>query len=108
MAGLGRALEFAYTGHLDAQRAYDWGLLNYLVDSEKLEETTRALCGRIMGTPPMVQWISKRIMRSAVDSTLENTMVLTSNAGGILNGSEDAQEARQAFLEKRVPSFNGR
>ena len=31
MAGLGRALEFAYTGHLDAQRAYDWGLLNYLV-----------------------------------------------------------------------------
>ena len=31
MVGLGRALEFAYTGHLDAQRAYEWGLLNYLV-----------------------------------------------------------------------------
>ena len=44
MAGLGRALEFVYTGQLDAQRAYDWGLLNYLVSSEKLEETTRELC----------------------------------------------------------------
>ena len=52
MVGLGRALEFAYTGHLDAQRAYDWGLLNYLISSEKLEETTRELCDRIMRTPP--------------------------------------------------------
>ncbi len=108
MAGLGRALEFAYTGHLDAQRAYQWGLLNHLVESEKLEETTRELCDRIMRTPPMVQWVSKRIMRASLDSTLENTMVMTSNAGGILNGSEDAVEARQAFLEKRAPTFHGR
>ncbi len=108
MVGLGRALEFAYTGHLDAERASDWALLNYLVDSGDLEETTRELCGRIMRTPPMVQWVSKRIMRAALDSTLENTMVLTSNAGGILNGSEDAEEARRAFLEKRTPSFKGR
>ena len=108
MAGLGRALEFAYTGHLDAQRAYDWGLLNYLVSSEDLEQTTRDLCDRIMRTPPMVQWISKRIMRTAMDTSLENTMVLTSNAGGILNGSDDAEEARRAFLEKRAPVFRGR
>ncbi len=108
MAGLGRALEFAYTGHLDAQRAYDWGLLNYLVSSEKLEETTRELCTRIIRTPPLVQWVGKRIMRAAVDSTLEGTMVLTSNAGGILGTSEDAREARDAFLEKRAPSFKGR
>ena len=61
-----------------------------------------------MRTPPMVQWVSKRIMRAALDTTLENTMVLTSNAGGILNGSEDAEEARQAFLDKRAPVFKGR
>ncbi len=108
MAGLGRALEFAYTGHLDAQRAYAWGLLTYLVSSEELEQTTRDLCDRIMRTPPMVQWISKRIMRSALDSSLENTMVMTSNSGGILSGSEDAEEARLAFLEKRPPVFKGR
>jgi enoyl-CoA hydratase/carnithine racemase len=108
MVGLGRALEFAYTGHLDAQRAYEWGLLNYLVPPEKLEETTRELCDRIIRTPPMVQWVSKRIMRAAVDSSLENTMVLTSNASGILQNSEDAQEARAAFLEKRSPVFKAR
>src|SRR5499433_1147156 len=108
MVGLGRALEFAYIGQIDAQRAYEWGMLNHLVSADKLEETTRDLCERIMRTPPMVQWISKRIMRAALDSTLETTMVLTSNAGGILQGSEDAQEARRAFLEKRRPVFKGR
>ena len=108
MAGLGRALEFAYTGHLAAQRAYEWGLLNYLVSSEELEATTRELCDRIIRNPPMVHWISKRIMRAALDSSLETTMVMTSNAGGILSGSDDADEARQAFLEKRGPVFKGR
>jgi len=108
MVGLGRALEFVYTGQLDAQRAYEWGLLNHLVAADKLEETTRELCARIMRVPPLVQWVSKRIMRTALDGSLESTMVLTSNAGGILSGSEDAQEARAAFLEKRAPTFKAR
>ena len=108
MVGLGRALEFAYTGQLDAQRAYNWGILNYLVKSVKLEESTIGLCDRIMRTPPMVQVVSERIMRAALDTSLENTMVRTSYAGGIKNGSEDAEEARRAFLDKRAPEFKGR
>ena len=107
MVGLGRALEFAYTGELNAERAYEWGMLNHLVPSEKLEETTRELCERIIARPPLVQWISKRVMRAALDSTLETTMVLTSNAGGILQDSEDAKEARRAFVEKRKGNFRG-
>ncbi|HRC63452.1 MAG: enoyl-CoA hydratase/isomerase family protein [Dehalococcoidia bacterium] len=108
IAGLGRALEFAYTGHLDAERAYQWGILNHLVPSDQLEQTTRELCERIIGVPPLVQWISKRIMRQALDSSLETTMVLTSNAASILGGSEDGREAREALRERRTPSFRGR
>jgi enoyl-CoA hydratase/carnithine racemase len=108
MVGLGRALEFAYVGHLDAQRAYEWGILNHLVESEHLEAFTRDLCARMVRTPPLVQWISKRILRAAADSSLETTMIMTSNAGGILSGSADAEEARRAFLEKRPATFQGR
>jgi 2-(1,2-epoxy-1,2-dihydrophenyl)acetyl-CoA isomerase len=107
MVGLGRALEFAYTGELNAERAYEWGMLNHLVPSEKLEETTRALCEKMIALPPLVQWVSKRVMRAALDSTLETTMVLTSNAGGILQNSDDAKEARRAFVEKRKGRFKG-
>ncbi len=107
MVGLGRALEFAYTGELDARRAFEWGLLNHLVPSDELEATTRELCQKIIDRPPIPQWIHKRILREAVDTSLETTMVMTSNAGGILHDSDDAAEARRAFAEKRKPSFTG-
>jgi 1,4-dihydroxy-2-naphthoyl-CoA synthase len=73
----------------------------------ELESFTRGLCQRIIDQPPLVQWNSKRIMRAALDSSLETTMVLTSNAGGILQSSADAKEARRAFVEKRKPTFRG-
>ncbi len=107
IVGLGRALEFAYTGFLDAQRAYQWGLLNHLVPSAELEEFTRDLCAQIMKVSPITQWVHKRIMRAAVDSSLETTMVMTSNAGLILSSSEDRSEARSAFTERRDPMFKG-
>jgi len=107
MVGLGRALEFAYTGTLSAERAYEWGILNHLVSLDDLENITRELCERIIAQPPLVQWTSKRIMRAALDSSLETTMTLTSNAGGILQTSGDAKEARLAFVEKRSPKFKG-
>ena len=107
IAGLGRALEFAFTGDLDAERAYEWGILNRLVPADQLEAEVRALCERIIKHPPMVQWINKRVIRAALDSTLETTAVLTSNASGILAGSDDAREAREALVERREPRFTG-
>jgi enoyl-CoA hydratase/carnithine racemase len=108
LAGLGRALEFAFTGDLDAQRAYEWGILNRLVPAEELEQEVRDLCERMIKMPPITQWINKRVMRAAVDSNLETTAVLTSNAASILDTSEDAQEARAALSERRAPQFKGR
>ena len=108
MIGLGRALEFAYTGSCDAETAYRWGMSNHLGDAENLETFTREMCDRMLAIPPLVQWNSKRIMRSALDTTLDHTMVLTSNAALILNSSEDETEARKAFVEKRKPVFKGR
>ena len=107
MVGLGRALEFAYLGELGAQRAYEWGLLNHLVAADDLEETTLELCQKIIDRPPIPQWVHKRIMRQALDASLETAMVMTSNASGILNDSNDATEARRAFVEKRKPDFTG-
>jgi enoyl-CoA hydratase/carnithine racemase len=107
LMGMSRTLEFVYTGSMDAETAYRGGALNRLVSSEELETETRALCKQIVETAPLVQWISKRIVRAGIDSGPETTIVLTSNASGILNASEDAMEARKAVAEKRVPHFKG-
>ena len=108
LAGLGRALEFSFTGHLDGATAAEWGVLNRLVPSEDLEAEVRALCDRIMRNPPLVSWINKRVIRAAMDTTLEATAVLTSNASPIPGTSEDAAEARAALGERRDPVFKGR
>lgn len=107
LAGLGRALEFAFTGFLDAERANEWGILNKLVPSDQLEDEVRTLCAQIVKSPPITQWINKRVMRAAVDSNLETTAVLTSNAAYVLSQSNDATEARQALVERRPPVFTG-
>lgn len=106
--GLGRALEFAYTGRLDPETAYQWGLLNHLVPSSELEAFTRDLCDRIMQVSPVSQWINKRIIRASMDTTLEGTMVMTSSAATIINLTEDRHEAKEAQVNKRRPNFKGR
>ena len=106
--GLGRALEFAYLGQVDADTAYQWGLLNHKVPSEELEAFTRDLCERMMGVSPISQWINKRIIRAAMDTTLEGTMVMTSNASTIIALTEDKDEARDAQVNRRKPDFKGR
>ena len=109
IAGLGRALEMAFTGgYLDAEEAYRWGVLNKLVPSERLEEETKEMCRKIIHSPPLVQWLAKKIIRRGIDSNLETVQEMCANASGILGASEDAVEARRAFLEKRSPSFKGR
>ncbi len=108
LAGLGRALEFSFTGHLDGPTAAEWGVLNKIVPADQLEDEVRALCVKIMRNPPLVTWINKRVIRAAMDSTLETTAVLTSNASGILANSDDAVEARNALIERREPLFHGR
>ncbi len=108
IVGIGRALELLYTGgFLMAQQAYEWGVLNRLVSADKLEEETRAMCDRIIKSPPLVQWVGKRILRRALSSTLEATLELCAHSSGILNEAEDSAEARSAFLEKRTPVFKG-
>ncbi|HLA80888.1 MAG TPA: enoyl-CoA hydratase-related protein, partial [Thermoleophilia bacterium] len=106
--GIGRALEFAFTGELNADEAYRTGVLNHLVPHEKLEEETRALAIKMTKISPTTQWINKRNMRASLEMTLDNVMVLTSNASGILGQTEDAREARQALAERRDPVFKGR
>ncbi|HLC29436.1 MAG TPA: enoyl-CoA hydratase/isomerase family protein [Dehalococcoidia bacterium] len=109
IAGIGHALELLFTGgFLQGEEAYRWGILNKYVPSEQLENETRDLCDRIIKSPPLVQWIGKRIMRRSLDSSQQTVQDLCANAAGILNGSEDSKEAREAFFGKRSPVFKGR
>ena len=109
MIGLGNALELLYTGgFLVGEDAYRLGLLNHYVPREDLRETTLEVCRKIIASPPLVQWIGKRIMRAGLDSSFDTTLQLSANASAITGNSEDAEEARAARRERRPPMFRGR
>jgi len=108
LAGLGRALEFAFTGFLDGKKAYEWGILNEFYPSNELEAEVHKLCDRMLKSPPLTQWINKRIIRAGLETTMETVAVMTSNAALILNSSEDEKEARAALSEHRDPVFRAR
>jgi enoyl-CoA hydratase/carnithine racemase len=108
LAGLGRALEFAFTGFLDGKKAHEWGILNEFYPSDNLEDEVRKLCDRMLKSPPLTQWINKRIIRASLETSMETVALMTASSALILDQSEDANEARAALRERRDPRFNAR
>ncbi|MDF1668366.1 MAG: enoyl-CoA hydratase-related protein [Roseovarius sp.] len=109
VAGLARAAEIALTGDpIDAQTAYDWGLVSRLTTPEDLLPEARRLAERIATAAPLAVQGAKRLLRNALQTTLDESLDDAANRQAILHHSDDHLEAVTAFLEKRDPLFHGR
>lgn len=88
----------------DAQQALDMGLVNAVVPLERLEDETVAWCRQILAHSP----IAIRCLKSAFNADtdgLAGIQELAGNATLLYYMSEEAQEGKKAFLEKRAPDF---
>lgn len=109
VAGLARAAEIALTGDpIDAQTAYDWGLVSRLTTPEDLLPEAQRLAERIATAAPLAVKGAKRLLRNALQTTLNESLDDAANRQAILHHSNDHLEAATAFLEKREPLFHGR
>ncbi len=89
----------------DAQEALDMGLVNKVVPLEELEPTTIEWCRKIMDKSPL----AIRMLKSSFNAELDGQagiQELAGNATLLYYLSEEAQEGKQAFLEKRTPDFD--
>jgi enoyl-CoA hydratase len=103
------ALELALTGDpIDADRAYQLGLVNRVVPRHQLMEEALVLAERIAENAPLAVRYSKSVMLRAVDADDETGWQLTDEAVGVIFGSVDALEGPVAFAEKRRPNWQGR
>jgi len=87
-----------------AQEAYDMGLVNTVVPLEKLEEEGVKWAKEILEKSPM----SIRLLKSAFNAELDGQagiQELAGNATLLYYMSEEAQEGKKAYLEKRKPNF---
>ncbi|HVB71308.1 MAG TPA: crotonase/enoyl-CoA hydratase family protein [Acidimicrobiales bacterium] len=102
------ALEMALTGDpIDAERAYDLGLVNRVVPGDQVVDAAMALAERIVQNAPLAVRTSKRVMREAVELTEEQAWTLNDDAFAAIGRSADALEGAVAFAEKRPPNWRG-
>lgn len=89
----------------NAQQALDMGLVNAVVPYEQLEEETVQWCREILANSP----IAIRCLKSAFNADCDGQaglQELAGNATMLFYMTEEGQEGRNAFVEKRKPDFS--
>ncbi len=100
------AKELIFSGRLiDANEAYRLGIINKIVEKEKLIEEAKDL---IRNKAPISISLSKTMINKAIDSDNRTGMVYAVQAQTICIKSKDHQEALAAYKEKREPKFQGK
>jgi len=102
------AYEMALTAEpIDAQRAYELGLVNRVVAGEKVLDEAVALAERIVKNAPLAVRTSKDVMKRSRELSEEQSWQLNTDAFGTIGRSADAMEGAVAFAEKREPNWQG-
>lgn len=103
------ASEMVLTGKLiNAQRAYEVGLINYVVKQDEVLEKAKELAKIIAANAPLSLKLSKQIFHVASQSSFEDAQRFCNVCWDYIEKTEDAVEGPKAFLEKRKPNWQGR
>jgi naphthoate synthase len=89
----------------DAETAERWGLVNWVVPLAQLEEETVKVSRRILEMSPLALRMLKAGFNADTDG-LAGIQQLAGDATLLYYMSEEAQEGRDAFIEKRRPDFS--
>ncbi len=104
--GLKRAKEIWFLcRQYDAAQALEWGLVNAVVPLERLEAETVAWCRRMLRLSP----IALRMLKAgfnAADDGLAGVQQLAGDATMLFYMTEEGQEGRNAYVERRPPDFS--
>jgi enoyl-CoA hydratase/carnithine racemase len=100
------ATEMAFAFRFRAERLYELGFLNRLVDNDELLPTAREMAIHLLSLPPASRvntLAMMRAMRPKVSPELEELARRLHDHGA----ADDLMESRRAFAEKRLPRFKG-
>ena len=105
MVGQKKAREIFFLGrNYSAQEAYEMGMVNAVIEHNKLEETAYEWAQEILEKSP----ISIKMLKFAMNLTddgMVGQQVFAGEATRLAYMTEEAKEGRNAFLEKRKPNF---
>jgi enoyl-CoA hydratase len=109
LVGKGRALQLILSGEMiSAQEAYRIGLVNEVVPAADLIPRAEAILKQIFANAPLAVRYSLEAVNKGLETSQTEGLALEASFFGLCAGTEDKQEGTRAFLEKRVPQFQGR
>jgi naphthoate synthase len=88
-----------------ADEAREMGMVNTVVPLERLEQETVQWCREMLALSPFALRLLKASFNAAEDG-LSGIQQLAHDANLLFYGSEEAQEGRNAYREKRTPDFS--
>jgi enoyl-CoA hydratase len=106
IVGLRRAMDlFLSVRWIDAEQAERWGLANYVVDDDALQQEALSFCAKLATRSAPGMALMKRLARSGMDAELATGLRMEALSVVPALGSEDVAEGLAAFEEKRQPEF---
>lgn len=104
--GYARTFEVLTAGcKLDAEKCLAWGLANRVAKSSELDSDCLKWAAQLSAKAPLAIALTKRVARQAQTAGLSEMLGLEADLQAMCYSSEDSLEARNAFIEKRAPSF---
>jgi enoyl-CoA hydratase/carnithine racemase len=107
LVGRGQALRLMLTGQsIDAVEAYRIGLVEELVDDERLEARAIDVARQIASASPKAVSASRRSVSAGLRNGYHAGLLMEEEITVPLGLSDDAIEGKAAFVEKRLPRFS--
>src|SRR5699024_2571206 len=106
MIGQKRAREIFFLGHnYSAQEAYEMGMVNKVVPHDQLEDTAYEWAQEIINTKSPTSIKMLKYALNLTDDGLVGQQIFAGETTRLAYMTDEAQEGRDAFLEKRKPNF---
>ena len=107
--GWARAQQLLLTAEpIDADEALGCGLVNAILEPDRLLPRALAVADRIAANAPLAVRATRAGVRELLTMPLPEAYRRQEELGRPLRQTEDAREAQRAFVEKRRPRFVGR
>jgi enoyl-CoA hydratase/carnithine racemase len=108
MCGHGVASDMVLTGRpLDAQEAFQHGVVSRVVPNADLDATAREIAERIAAAPRVTVKMARRVIRHLSEAAVRSSMADELIYQTFINRSDDFAEFRAARAEDRPPRYTG-